>query len=89
MTSSSGLQAYDLYLPDICRDLVKIRQGELQSERDQVILFFLNFEQWLIQFEENSVGKIIIQQPILQSGETIEIIEFREIKISRVERLRR
>jgi ribosomal protein S14 len=44
LTSSSGLQAYDLFWPVICRDLVKIRQGELQSEGDQVI-FFLNFEQ--------------------------------------------
>ena len=50
LTSSSGLQAYDLFGPDICRDLVKIRQGELQSERDQVILFFLNFEQCMIEF---------------------------------------
>ena len=40
LTSSSRLQAYDLFWPDICRDLVKIRQGVLQSERDQVIIFF-------------------------------------------------
>ena len=40
LTSSSGLKAYDLFWPEIYRDLVKIRQGELQSERDQVILFF-------------------------------------------------
>ena len=40
LTSSSSLQASDLFWPDICGDLVKIRHGELQSERDQVILFF-------------------------------------------------
>ena len=32
-TSSSSLQASDLFWPDICGDLVKTKQGELQSER--------------------------------------------------------
>ena len=39
LTSSSSLQASDLFWPDICGDLIKIRHGELQSERDQVIFF--------------------------------------------------
>ena len=40
MTCSSGLQASELFWPDIWRDLVKVRHRELQSERDEVILFF-------------------------------------------------
>ena len=40
LTSSSGLQAFGLFWPDICGDLVKIRQGELQLEGDQLIFFF-------------------------------------------------
>ena len=36
---SSRLQANDLFWSDICGDLVKIRQGELQSEGDQVVHF--------------------------------------------------
>ena len=38
LTSSSSLQASDLFWPDICGDLVKTSHGELQSEREKVIL---------------------------------------------------
>ena len=36
---TSRLQANNLFWTDICGDLVKTRQGEVQSERDEIIIF--------------------------------------------------
>ena len=38
----------DLFWPEIWGDLVKISRGEQRTEREQIILFFLNFEQCIM-----------------------------------------